>query len=223
MDDLCRLCANTKPFDRLTIRLSDSTLNVEEKLIACCQWDNYKHDDVDLPDVICCDCYERLQECWIFSESIASAQEKLRRILLQNFGTASVKNELKTEENEFDRRGAESKNVNIFEELITLPTTLVPLQPATPSDDSIHPTKSKPNRNFTCEVQKSYDLTEHLEISDEQQTRTDAISKPTENQHELKYACDECGHRFRWRGNRDAHRLVHSKERRFECWLCHKT
>lgn len=225
MDDLCRLCASTKPFNRLTIQISDSILKVEEKLIACCQWNKYKHDDDNLPDAICCECYERLQECWQFSESIASAQEKLRRILFRNIETARVKHELKTEDNEFNLCETELENMNIFVEPIT-PMTLEPLASITLSDVTIcdrRLSNVSSTRNNTLIVKKSHDLTRHLKNTDEQQKIPDVILESIEKQSELKYACNECGRRFRLRCTRNAHRLVHSKERPFECWLCHKT
>lgn len=226
MDELCRLCASAKPFNRLTIRISDSKLNVEEKLIACCQWNKYKQDDDNLPDAICCECYERLQECWLFSESIASAQEKLRRMLFLNIETARVKHELKTEDNEFNQCETESEDINIFVEPLTLPVAIIePLEPPTNDINCDGKPPMESTSSFTFEVKKYEDWTRHFENLDEHQTTEPdaADSEPAEEHNELKYACEECDRRFRLRSTLNKHRSMHSKERPFECWLCHKT
>lgn len=109
---LCRFCANSTRLCRMTIQLTNSKLNVEEKLIACCQWKKYKGDD-DLPNTICCTGYKTLQKCWLFSESIACAQEKLRQIY-RNIETTAEKHEIKMNENESNLSEAESDHAHIF-------------------------------------------------------------------------------------------------------------
>lgn len=75
----CRLCADSKPEDELNIKISDSMLQIHEKLIACCQWNKYQYD-AKLPSAICYLCYEKLEKSWLFLESVAFAQTKLQEI-----------------------------------------------------------------------------------------------------------------------------------------------
>lgn len=236
MNDLCRLCASTKPFNRLTIQIKDSILNVEEKLIACCQWKKYAHDDDKLPDAICFDCYEKLQECWLFSTSIEKSQAKLRKILHRNFQTTTrVKHELKTEDDEFNQSETELENINIFVEPLTTTVALdeqldQPITATITTDETICDGRqllnvSPTTTTNTLEVKNSDDLTGHLKNTDAQRTKPNEIIESIGKQPDelLKYACNECGHRFRLKCRLNAHRLVHSTERPFECWLCHKT
>lgn len=206
--DLCRLCANTSPINHLTVRISDSLLNIEEKLIACCQWDKYKGDD-DLPDAMCDTCYETLHKCWLFSESIARAQEKLRQIYRCNDQTTTVKLEVKTEETDLNLSETELEHVHIFVEPIKLE------KPSPSKEASLRDVNHvKRSKNVSTAIKTTAVKKHHIP-----QTTPEC----TTNSSELKYACNECGRRFRLRCTRNAHRFVHTNERNFECWLCHRT
>lgn len=209
MNNLCRLCANTKPLNRLTIRISDSILNVEEKLIACCQWEKYRDNDDNLPDAICFECYDKLEESWHFSNAIGEAQEALRKMLYLRF----PEHELKAEDNEFDNKcETELENINIFVEPSNSITLEEPLDLDTIQSDETIGDGRQP-------------LPRHLKNTDRHQTThsNEILESVDDQSDEFKYACNECGCRFRSRGTLNAHRLVHSHERPFECWLCHKT
>lgn len=80
MTTFCRLCAELKTDDELnTTTINDPKLNIKEKLVICCQWNNYVNY-TNLPETICYSCTEKLEKSWLFNESVAFAQIKLQEI-----------------------------------------------------------------------------------------------------------------------------------------------
>lgn len=55
------------------------------------------------------------------------------------------------------------------------------------------------------------------------EVNTDAAEQPTLNMPDFQYACNECGRRFRLKCTLTAHRTIHSTDRPFECWMCHRS
>lgn len=53
--------------------------------------------------------------------------------------------------------------------------------------------------------------------------KEDVEQLPSLNLPEFQYACNECGRRFRLKCTLTAHRTIHSTERPFECWMCHRS
>lgn len=82
MAGLCRLCAETRPLEKMS-EFDDPTLNIEQKLVDCCRWTHFKELNVDanLPQHICIVCIEKLERSWLFAESVSSAQYKLIEII----------------------------------------------------------------------------------------------------------------------------------------------
>lgn len=78
LNQLCRLCAEIRPREKMS-EINNSTLNIEQKLVDCCRWTHFKelNADANLPQHICIVCIEKLEQCWLFAESVASAQYKL--------------------------------------------------------------------------------------------------------------------------------------------------
>lgn len=107
MNSYCRLCADIKTDDELNIKLSDSTLQIQEKLLACCQWRKYQHD-ANLPNAICYSCYEKLEKSWLFLESVAFAQTRLLEIF-HEFELAPVKCESIVDDDGFNAYSPESE------------------------------------------------------------------------------------------------------------------
>lgn len=91
MTTYCRLCAESKPEDELSSTINDSKLNIKEKLVVCCQWNNYSAN-TQLPDSVCYSCVEKLEKSWLFNECIALAQIKLQEIF-NEVDLVSVKSE----------------------------------------------------------------------------------------------------------------------------------
>lgn len=118
MTTYCRLCAESKTEDELSTTINDSKLKIKEKLVACCQWNNYlNNNNSQLPDGICYSCCEQLEKCWRFNESVALAQVKLHDIF-NDTELLSVKCELNADDDEFNVCDTAE---NIFVEPITLP------------------------------------------------------------------------------------------------------
>lgn len=109
----CRLCAEAKSEEDLCASINDSKSNILEKLVICCQWNSYPITD-ELPDRVCCLCSEKLEKCWLFSECVAQAQQKLQQLM--NDGELTIKTEPQLDE-DLMCENTES----IFVEPITLP------------------------------------------------------------------------------------------------------
>lgn len=79
MTTYCRLCAEFKEPVEIITTISDTERLIEEKLIACCQW-NVTENEQKLPQDICMFCMDKLDKCWLFSQSVQLAQSKLLEI-----------------------------------------------------------------------------------------------------------------------------------------------
>lgn len=162
MTTYCRLCAELKTVDDLSTTITDTKLKIEEKLIVCCQWNNYRNINCNFPDTVCYLCIEKLEKCWIFSESVALAQEKLQEIF-QDTELVDIKYESNVEDDEFSAGDAE----DIFVE--PLKVTAIPNDDTKPpndtANDSLDETKSR--QLHECDICKksfttAYNLTNHV-------------------------------------------------------------
>lgn len=98
----CRLCAELKVADELTASIDDPKLRIEEKLLACCRWHQYGNStNANFPNGICYSCCEKLENCWLFNETVAKAQVKLQEIFGDNTELIVIKDEAHTEDDEF--------------------------------------------------------------------------------------------------------------------------
>lgn len=120
MTTYCRLCAESKTDDELSTTINDSKLNIKEKLVVCCQWNNFINHN-HLPDGVCYSCCEKLEKSWLFNECVAFAQVKLQEIFNES-DLISVKCELNAEDDEFN---VCDTSENIFVEPITLPEPII--------------------------------------------------------------------------------------------------
>lgn len=75
----CRLCAELKDADEIAASITDAANSVEQKLTMCCQW-NVEHRYARLPQEVCTCCLDKLDKFWLFSQSVQSAQDKLKAI-----------------------------------------------------------------------------------------------------------------------------------------------
>lgn len=78
MNTICRLCAEVSSIDDMSCTIDDHELNIRQKLIDCCRWDELHDSRSDFyPKNICKICYGRLELCWNFSKVVARAQFKI--------------------------------------------------------------------------------------------------------------------------------------------------
>lgn len=86
MTEYCRLCAELKDSHEIVASISDAEQSIQQKLRACCEWtaENAKHR---LPHSVCTICFDKLDKCWLFSQSVQLAQQKL----LEIFGKRKLK------------------------------------------------------------------------------------------------------------------------------------
>lgn len=162
MTTYCRLCAELKTGDDLSTTIHDAALKIEEKLIICCQWNNYRHTNPNLPDAVCYSCFEKLEKCWLFSETVAIAQAKLQEIL-QDTELVDIKYEINAEDDEFNPSEAEDIFVEPLKVAAIPNSDDKPLHSTT--TDSVDETK--PRQLHECEICKksfttAYNLANHV-------------------------------------------------------------
>lgn len=73
---ICRLCAKNCLKQQLT-SLDDPIRCIRSKLFRCSQID-ITDDNKALPQNVCKDCVNNLEQCWNFTETVAAAQTKLQ-------------------------------------------------------------------------------------------------------------------------------------------------
>lgn len=79
MTNYCRLCAEPKDSSEIIASIDDSEKSIEQKLMACCQW-NVESINERLPQNVCVVCLDKLDKFWLFSQSVQLAQQKLQEI-----------------------------------------------------------------------------------------------------------------------------------------------
>lgn len=77
MNTICRLCAEVSSIDDMACTIDDHDLNIRQKLIDCCRWDELHEQSDFYPKNMCKTCYGRLELSWNFSKSVARAQFKI--------------------------------------------------------------------------------------------------------------------------------------------------
>lgn len=79
MREYCRLCAEIKESHEIVASISDVKQLMERKLRACCEWTT-ENIQQHLPHSVCSICFNTLENCWLFSQSVQLAQQKLLEI-----------------------------------------------------------------------------------------------------------------------------------------------
>lgn len=83
MEVFCRLCGQIQFPEEIKCKVTDETLQIEQKLKDCCRWHLYLNQN-NLPESVCISCFECLERSWQFCEMVASTQEKLINNLNEN-------------------------------------------------------------------------------------------------------------------------------------------
>lgn len=78
MFSYCRLCAEQKKVSELKKTTFDWA--IKEKLMACCMW-KQSNDEYQIPQTVCNDCVEQLENCWRFAMRITESEQKLIQIV----------------------------------------------------------------------------------------------------------------------------------------------
>lgn len=89
MSIFCRLCAETKIASEIVTSINDPERLVEQKLIACCQW-NPQNTDFELPQDVCRFCFNKLENCWSFLQSVQLAQRRIQNMFGENLSRFQV-------------------------------------------------------------------------------------------------------------------------------------
>ena len=84
MADFCRLCASLKTLPQL-IPAADPSLSLKQKLARCCQLELPQNDEF-LPQNVCNECVQQLNNSWVFSEKVRQAQDTLKQAFIIDFG-----------------------------------------------------------------------------------------------------------------------------------------
>lgn len=78
MFSYCRLCAEQKKTNELKKTIFD--WGIKEKLISCCMW-KPSNEEYQIPQTVCNDCVEQLENCWKFAMRITESEQKLLQLL----------------------------------------------------------------------------------------------------------------------------------------------
>lgn len=76
----CRLCAVLRHPEEIKCKIDDRMLDVEQKLVTCCNWNSYRSHH-NLPKNVCIPCFLQLEQCWYFRETVSRAQQKLCQLM----------------------------------------------------------------------------------------------------------------------------------------------
>lgn len=78
MFSYCRLCAEQKK--KTDLRKTVYDWAIKEKLVACCMW-KPSSNEFQIPNTVCNDCVEQLENCWQFAMRINESEQKLLQIV----------------------------------------------------------------------------------------------------------------------------------------------
>ena len=77
MFSYCRLCAEQKKTNELKKTIFD--WGIKEKLVACCMW-KPSNEEYQIPQTVCNDCVDQLENCWKFATRISESEQKLLQL-----------------------------------------------------------------------------------------------------------------------------------------------
>lgn len=86
----CRLCAEQKNATELKKTVLD--WGIKEKLISCCMW-KPSNEEYEIPQTVCNDCVDQLENFWQFAMRITESEQKLIRIVHFSSNELEIKDE----------------------------------------------------------------------------------------------------------------------------------
>lgn len=95
---LCRLCAQNRRPDEIVGQIKSIELDIESKLIVCCQWNKIEETECnEMPQNVCDSCFTNLNQSWNFAEHVKRAQIELYSKFVNGNIGLDAKPELKIE------------------------------------------------------------------------------------------------------------------------------
>lgn len=98
MFSYCRLCAEQKKVSELKKTVFD--WGIKEKLVACCMW-KPSSEEYTIPQTVCNDCIEQLENVWQFALRISESEQKLIQIVHFSSNELDFKQETPNTDHEF--------------------------------------------------------------------------------------------------------------------------
>lgn len=94
--NFCRLCAEFRSNQQLT-PLDDPDRCIRTKLFRCSQINLPLNDSLLLPQSVCDECIEKLEQSWSFANAVTEAQNKLQSIFAEDpLADIKIKEEIVT-------------------------------------------------------------------------------------------------------------------------------
>lgn len=162
---LCRLCAQIHSPNEIIGQIHDTELDIESKLIICCQWNTVNEAQSDgMPQEVCESCYRNLHRSWIFAEKVRSAQCELYSRLIKQNNAPDVGQETKSEtEIDFDVIGSNNLEFKVERDMQTY-SPLRMLQPIDDFDDFDSVKKEKDEKQSFNNEENDTDIMLNVQI-----------------------------------------------------------
>lgn len=218
MTEYCRLCAELKESCEIVASVSDVEQSMEQKLRTCCQWtiENIEHR---LPHSVCSICLDELNKCWLFSQSVQLAQQKLIEIfgkLDGDFRRFWVTQVFKSQMS-FPLVKAEN-DAEVDIETTPLATEMVQIVYDCPDYSNNLPSPVQPSTKPSKtrkKKKKSKRATKNVNPLESNENEAHSI-------YGTQHQCTICNRCFSSGWNLREHIERHSDDRPYECWLCQK-
>lgn len=203
MENVCRLCGLVKSPKQLVSSIDDETLNVKQKLLACCHWETVGCDYANLPKKICNICIKILEKNWIFAEKVAQVQEHLISHVVEIKTEIFVSDDIDGNDEQFNEVQTNDDQSVDYSELNTY----------LPSDYEHYYPHQKEIDEYLQSLEEKVLLGHHK--------HNNALREKTPKLTE--HLCEACGKHFSSQANLITHTHMHvprNKRKHFQCYIC---